>query len=124
MPPVNDVDDWDLSIAPIQLKIYPLYFNAEKSWSQGRRVPSGLSCKNPNIISLTETIGRLGLDFKVEPNARHPKDPFTFGRILVQSTWSKKTLLRHIASSYIKEIPESLQLQTDLSLSSWSTISR
>jgi signal recognition particle subunit SEC65 len=122
MTPQADVDDWDLSIAPIQIKIYPLYFNSEKSWSQGRRVPSHISCKNPNIISLTETIGRLGLAFKVEPNARHPKDPFTFGRLLVQSTTSKKALLRQIASSWVSQIPDSLQTQASLSLSSWSTI--
>lgn len=118
------VDDWDLSIASIQLKIYPLYFNSEKSWTQGRRVPVSVASKDPNIIKLTETIGRLGLKFKVEPNSRHPKDPFTFGRVLVESTKPKKQLLRQIASTMIQDIPENLLLQADLSLSKWETISK
>ena len=121
---MSSVDDWDLSIAPIHIKIYPLYFNCEKSWSQGRRVPAPLATKEPNIVSLTETIGSLGLKFKVEPNSRHPKDPFTFGRVLVESTKPKKQILREIAAGMIKEIPDNLQLQVDLSLSKWSTISK
>lgn len=120
----NSVDDWDLSYASIQLKIYPLYFNSAKSWSQGRRVPVSVAAKDPNIILLTETIGRLGLKIKVEPNSRHPKDPFTFGRVLVESTKPKKQLLREIASTMVKEIPENLLLQADLSLSKWETISK
>ena len=121
---MTSVDDWDLSIAPIQLKIYPLYFNANKSWKQGRRVPMSLASKEPNIVCLTETIGKLGLKLKVEPNARHPKDPFTFGRVLVETKLPKKQILRQIASKMVTSIPESLVLQVDLSLSKWETISK
>ena len=120
---MENVDDWDLGIAPVYLKIYPLYFNSQISCSKGRRVPSSLAVKEPNIIALTETIGRMGLKFKVEPDKRHPKDPFTFGRVLIIATKSKNQILREIASCMVTEIPENIKLQKDLSLSNWEIIS-
>ncbi|EGF79818.1 hypothetical protein BATDEDRAFT_25645 [Batrachochytrium dendrobatidis JAM81] len=64
--------------------IYPVYIDQDKSYAEGRRVSKSQAVKNPAAIYMAEAVQRLGLTSVVEPKCRHPRDPFTFGRIRVQ----------------------------------------
>ncbi|KAI8921693.1 signal recognition particle, SRP19 subunit, partial [Entophlyctis helioformis] len=89
--------------------VYPVYFDQDKSWEEGRRVPKAAAVKDPAAVYIHRAVEMLGLEAAVEPARRHPRDAFTFGRIRVQLRTSdgralnstcttKKQLLLRIAS--------------------------
>jgi signal recognition particle subunit SEC65 len=87
--------------------LYPIYFDKQKSWNDGRRVPKDLSVENPAAVFIAETAGRLGYQVTLEQERRHPADPLTFGRIKVEGIHIKKTeLIRQIA----EKLPETTEL--------------
>ncbi|KAJ3197089.1 vacuolar protein sorting-associated protein 1 [Irineochytrium annulatum] len=64
--------------------VYPVYLDAGKSYSQGRKVGKQLAVPEPSIVYMGECCRRLGLSAVVEGSKRHPRDPLTFGRMKVQ----------------------------------------
>jgi len=51
-PSKEEVKDWKT--------FYLLYFNSEKSVSEGRRLPKNLCVKNPRPDEVSEALGKLG----------------------------------------------------------------
>lgn len=64
--------------------IYPTYLNGARSIAEGRRVPREACPTNPTLRDIVETAAKLGLRMVVEVNKRHPRDPFTLGRVRVE----------------------------------------
>ncbi|KAJ3080146.1 hypothetical protein HK102_003265 [Quaeritorhiza haematococci] len=64
--------------------VYPVYIDAGKTMSEGRRIPKELAVKEPAAVYMAESLRHLGLMGALEADKRHPRDPFTFGRIRVQ----------------------------------------
>ncbi|KAJ3262231.1 hypothetical protein HK103_002644 [Boothiomyces macroporosus] len=100
--------------------VYPVYINCEKSISQGRRIPSGFAVKDPAAIYMGQAAKLLGYDVALELNKRHPRDPFTFGRLrikfknddgapFISDITNKRELLIRIA----EKIPEALEKMDD-----------
>jgi len=64
--------------------VYPTYLNGARSIAEGRRVPREACPTNPTLRDIVETAAKLGLRMVVEVNKRHPRDPFTLGRVRVE----------------------------------------
>ncbi|MCJ1263788.1 signal recognition particle subunit [Lobaria immixta] len=63
--------------------LYPLYFDANRSRSQGRRVGQELAVQNPLAREIVDAVQLLGLDTVFEPGKLHPKDWSNPGRVRV-----------------------------------------
>lgn len=75
--PVND-----LKIKKYQC-LYPLYFDANRSRAQGRRVGKESAVRNPLAREIVDAVQLLGLDTVFEPGKTHPKDWSNPGRVKV-----------------------------------------
>lgn len=63
--------------------LYPLYFDANRTRSQGRRVGKELAVQNPLAREIVDAVQLLGLDTVFEPGKLHPKDWSNPGRVRV-----------------------------------------
>lgn len=72
----------DLKIKKYQC-LYPLYFDANRSRAQGRRVAKEFAVRNPLAREIVDAVQLLGLDTVFEPGKTHPKDWSNPGRVRV-----------------------------------------
>lgn len=72
----------DLKIKKYQC-LYPLYFDANRSRAQGRRVGKEFAVRNPLAREIVDAVQLLGLDTVFEPGKIHPKDWSNPGRVRV-----------------------------------------
>jgi signal recognition particle subunit SRP19 len=78
--------------------IWPEYFDARRSRSQGRRVPKRLAITNPSTETISRVLMRLGYEFRIEEDKSYPSNWYhTKGRILVENSGPKTDLLMTIA---------------------------
>ncbi|CAG9979446.1 unnamed protein product [Clonostachys byssicola] len=63
--------------------LYPIYFDASRSRSEGRRVPSSLAVRNPLAREIANACSRLRLPTLLEPDKIHPQDWANPGRVKV-----------------------------------------
>lgn len=63
--------------------LYPLYFDASKTRSEGRRVGAEQAVKNPLAREIVDAVQLLGLKTVFEPGKTHPKDWANPGRVRV-----------------------------------------
>ncbi|KAL8917686.1 MAG: hypothetical protein Q9208_007812 [Pyrenodesmia sp. 3 TL-2023] len=63
--------------------IYPLYFDASRTHSQGRRVSASRAVSNPLARTIVDAVAALGLQTVFEPGKMHPKDWGNPGRVRV-----------------------------------------
>ncbi|RPA78663.1 signal recognition particle, SRP19 subunit [Ascobolus immersus RN42] len=64
--------------------IYPLYWDKNRTVSQGRRVPLEYAVENPLATELISACNSLGLKSLFEPTKTHPKDWANPGRVKVE----------------------------------------
>ncbi|KAJ1558845.1 signal recognition particle subunit [Nowakowskiella sp. JEL0078] len=86
-PPMQRVERLDPNLEKLSktwMCVYPLYIDANKTMSQGRRIPKEFAVNEPVAVYMAEVVRSLGLSCIFENGKRHPKDPFTFGRLRVQ----------------------------------------
>ena len=78
--------------------LWPLYFDANTSRAQGRRVPSKLAVKNPTVDEIATAARSLRLEVRVENEAAHPSRWFLpSGRVLVRRKATKTRVIRAVA---------------------------
>lgn len=63
--------------------IYPLYFDASRTRSEGRRVASSEAVTNPLAREIVDAVQYLGLKTVFEPAKTHPRDWSNPGRVRV-----------------------------------------
>ncbi|CAN6668649.1 signal recognition particle subunit Sec65p [Trichomonascus vanleenenianus] len=63
--------------------IYPVYFDASKSHSEGRRVPKETAVENPLADTIIEACKAIGIHCVYEADKTHPKDWANPGRVRV-----------------------------------------
>lgn len=83
--------------------LWPTYFNAECTRSEGRKVQKKIAIKSPSVEDIAAAVKSLGLRFKVEEDKSYP----TFwwkkeGRVLVEKKNSKSKLIKEIAAKMSK----------------------
>jgi len=78
--------------------IFPVYLDSSKTVSDGRRVPKPEGVQDPRLNEIADACAQLGLDYTVEANASHPREPTTRrGLVRVGKGGSKRALLKKIA---------------------------
>lgn len=72
------------------LLIYPLYIDSGRTRAGGRKCAKEAALSKPKYTEMKAAMDRLraahGIEYKPEPNKRHPKDPETSGRLAVHKT--------------------------------------
>lgn len=77
--------------------IWPRYFEASISRSDGRRVSEDLALDDPSAGDIADVAEELGYPAIVEEDARHPSRPWdASGRVLVEDVDDKEALLKEI----------------------------
>lgn len=85
---------------PDGVVLWPRYFQARLTRSEGRRVPEDLAVEEPDVEALADAVESLGHEIDVDPDARHPKRPWTAsGRVVVAGVDDKEALLREVAEA-------------------------
>lgn len=83
-----------------KLVIWPIYFDAARSRSEGRMVPLQDAIHEPTLDSVISAATRSGLKPEIEREKRHPKTwhvAEAAGRILVPKSGPKSEVLKRIA---------------------------
>lgn len=86
--------------------LWPAYFDAELSRSQGRRVPSALAVPSPDVEEIAQAVGQVGYDAVIERDVAYPREPhYERGRVLVSDAddAGKSDLLQAVAA-YVSTI--------------------
>ena len=87
-----------------KLVIWPIYFDAARTRSEGRMVPLQDAVNEPTLDSVVTAALKSGFKPEIEREKKHPKtwhDPEASGRILVAKNGPKSKALKRIAS-YLK----------------------
>jgi signal recognition particle subunit SRP19 len=83
-----------------KLVIWPLYFDSDRSRSQGRMVSSAEGVSYPSLDDVIAAAIRSGFDPEVERDKRHPKTWHeSAGRILLPKKEPKSLVLKKIAKN-------------------------
>jgi len=83
--------------------IWPIYFDKDKSRSNGRKVSKKYAVNKPNIALLSNIIKKLGYDFEVDTKAKYPAFWYEEqGRLIVFTNEKKSIILRKIGKELRK----------------------
>ena len=85
-----------------KLVIWPIYFDADRSRSEGRMVSHQDAVNEPNLDMLITASLKSGFKPEIEREKKHPKtwhQEEASGRILVAKTGPKSAVLKRIAGS-------------------------
>ena len=87
--------------------IWPVAFNAERSRSEGRRVPSDLAVTEPTVDELAKAVQQVGYDAVIERDKTYPRERVERGRVIVKDAddASKSDLLGAVAA-YVAALRE------------------
>ncbi|MGD2142365.1 MAG: signal recognition particle subunit SRP19/SEC65 family protein [Candidatus Bathyarchaeota archaeon] len=78
--------------------LWPAYFEANKSRSQGRRVPKPLALRGVKSEEIYRVAAELGLNPEINGDAAYPKQPWEkVGFVLIDKRENKTDLLQEIA---------------------------
>jgi signal recognition particle subunit SRP19 len=84
----------------IENVIYPAYFDADRSRSEGRRVPLDLAVEDPEVEEIGKAVQQVGYDAVVERDVTYSREYEPRGRVLVQNAddAGKSDLLQGVAA--------------------------
>ena len=83
--------------------IWPVYFDANKSKSEGRRVSKNLAVAVPKIIEIQQAVEKIGLKNELNATAGYPKTPWIkMGMLIVEKKESKEQIILKIAKELTK----------------------
>ncbi len=85
-----------------KLVIWPIYFDAARTRSEGRMVSLQDAVNEPTLDNVITAALKSGFKPEIEREKKHPKtwhEPEAAGRILVAKNGSKSRALKRIASS-------------------------
>ncbi|MDR5657140.1 MAG: signal recognition particle subunit SRP19 [Halobacteriota archaeon] len=81
--------------------IWPAYFDADLSRSEGRRVPSAMAVADPTPEEIAEAVKQVGYDATIEPDLAYPRQSRDrTGRVAVANAddAGKSDLLQAVAA--------------------------
>ncbi len=92
--------------------IWPIYFDVNKSKTDGRRVPKNLAVINPKILEIKEAADKLGLQNEVNPTAGYPRNPWAkLGMLTIKKDEPKEQIVLKLAKELIKIKAQQAQQQ-------------
>ena len=85
-----------------KIVLWPVYFDANKTRMEGRRVPKKLATPSPNLDEIRKAAKRMGLQPEIIPDAIHPSSPRQkTGLLIIPKKDSKVDTLRKIAKELL-----------------------
>jgi len=86
-----------------KIVLWPVYFDANKTRADGRRVPKKLAVSAPKLEELQIAAKKLGLQPEVVSDAAHPSSPWRrTGLLAVPKKEPKSETLKRIAENLSK----------------------
>ena len=83
--------------------IWPIYFDANKTRRNGRRVAKNLAVQSPKIDEVKIAVDKLGLKNEVRLEAHFPRIPWVkTGMLLVEKKEPKEKIIQKIAKQLVK----------------------
>ncbi|MFB6173999.1 MAG: signal recognition particle subunit SRP19 [Halobacteriales archaeon] len=92
----------------VEKVIWPAYLDAERTRSEGRRVPVDAAVERPTIEEIAEAVKQVGYDAVIERDVAYPREPLTErGRVRVKDAGdaAKNDLVRAVAA-YVAALRE------------------
>ena len=85
-----------------KIVLWPVYFDANKTRMEGRRVPRKLATPSPSLDEIQKAMKTIGLLPEVIPDAIHPSSPRQkTGLLIIPKKESKVETLRKIAKELL-----------------------
>ena len=82
--------------------VYPAYFDADRSRSEGRRVPMDLAVEEPTVGEIAKAVQQVGYDAVIEREMTYSREYEPRGAVVVQGTEdTTKNDLVQAAAAYI-----------------------
>jgi signal recognition particle subunit SRP19 len=80
--------------------IWPVYVDAAKTRTQGRRVAQALAIEEPTVDEIAKAVQQVGYDAVIERDKTYPREHEARGRVLVKGAddASKSDLLQATAA--------------------------
>ncbi|MFC6888045.1 signal recognition particle subunit SRP19 [Halorubrum trueperi] len=87
--------------------VYPAYFDADRSRSDGRRVPTDLAVEDPTVDEIAKAVQQVGYDAVIERDTTYSREFEPRGSVIVRGTedTAKNDLVQAIAA-YLGAIRE------------------
>jgi signal recognition particle subunit SRP19 len=87
--------------------IWPAYLDAERSRSEGRRIPEDLAVPDPTVDEIASAVQQVGYDAVIERDKTYPREYEPRGRVVVKGAddASKSDLLGAVAA-YVAALRE------------------
>jgi signal recognition particle subunit SRP19 len=87
--------------------IWPAYLDAERSRSEGRRVPLDLAVPEPTVDEIASAVQQVGYDAVIDRERTYPREYEPRGRVVVKGAddASKSDLLGAVAA-YVAALRE------------------
>jgi signal recognition particle subunit SRP19 len=83
--------------------IWQIYFDANKTRRNGRRVAKNLAVQSPKIDEVKIAVDKLGLKNEVRLEAHFPRIPWVkTGMLLVEKKEAKEKIIQKIAKQLVK----------------------
>ena len=86
--------------------IWPSYLNKNLSKKEGRKLPKNLSLDDPKFEEIKNALESIGINHKIEKNARYQKEQGKedrkIGRFIVEEKFSKNEILKKISKEIRK----------------------
>jgi signal recognition particle subunit SRP19 len=84
--------------------VWPEYFDANRSRSQGRKVSKKFAVSNPTTEAIAKVLIHMELDFRIEEDKSYPGNWHHHkGRILVEDSIPKTELIQEIAEKLARD---------------------
>ena len=86
--------------------IWPAYLDAERTRSEGRRVPVELAVSDPTVEEIAVAVEQIGYDPTIEYEASYPREPEHRGLVRVSAVEDTKNDLIQAVAAYVAAIRE------------------
>lgn len=80
--------------------LWPAYFDADRTRSEGRRLPDEQAVSEPTVDEIAQAVQQVGYDAKIERDKSYSREYTTRGRVLADGTTdtTKNDLVRAVGA--------------------------
>ena len=82
--------------------LWPAYFDAELTRSEGRRVPKELAVEKPTVDEIADAVQQVGYDAVIERDKTYSREYEERGRVLVKGAEDTKNDLVQAIGAYVE----------------------
>jgi len=86
--------------------LWPAYFDAGLTRSEGRRVPMDLAVDEPTVDEIADAVQQVGYDAVIEREKAYSREFETRGRVLVKGADDTKNDLVQAIGAYVDLLSE------------------